>query len=131
MRVVIDRPMISFAFQPNMRSAALFQLVTIPLRSLLTMASSEDSTMAASRSSARSAVAGMAGFDGEGLIARASASITSAFFGFTQSPPIRSPMLDRFAPISPHAAGELHTFALLLERMLLIRLQLSAIGCVS
>src|SRR5438270_1729592 len=37
-----------------MRSAALFQLVTMPSRSLPTMASSEDSTMAANRSAASS-----------------------------------------------------------------------------
>ena len=36
----------SSAVYPNPRSAAAFQLVTMPVRSLLTMASLEDSTMA-------------------------------------------------------------------------------------
>ena len=40
-------PIISAAVYPKMRSAPLFQLVTMPSKSLLTMASSEDSIMAA------------------------------------------------------------------------------------
>src|SRR5215831_1780436 len=40
-------PMISSAVYPNRRSALLFQLVMIPFKSLLAMASSEDSMIAA------------------------------------------------------------------------------------
>ena len=47
--IVIDLPIISSAVYPKTRSAAWFHEVTIPFRSLLMMASSEDSTMAASR----------------------------------------------------------------------------------
>src|ERR1700759_3283045 len=43
----IDVPIISAAEWPNNRSAAGFQLVTVPFRSLLMMASSDDSTIAA------------------------------------------------------------------------------------
>ena len=43
---MIDWPIISSAEYPKIRSAALFQLMTILWRSLLTMASSEESTMA-------------------------------------------------------------------------------------
>ena len=42
-----DLPMISSERYPKMRSAAAFQLVIIPFRSFETMASSDDSTMAA------------------------------------------------------------------------------------
>lgn len=42
-----DCPTISAGEKPNNRSAALFQLVTVPLRSLLMIASSDDSTIAA------------------------------------------------------------------------------------
>jgi hypothetical protein len=45
---VTGRPNASRAVYPNSRSAPAFQLVMTPLRSLLTMASSDDSTIAAS-----------------------------------------------------------------------------------
>ena len=45
----MDVPIISSAVYPNMRSAAWFHDRTIPFKSLLTMASSDDSTMAARR----------------------------------------------------------------------------------
>ena len=45
--MVTGRPMASAAEYPKVRSAAPFQLLIIPCRSLETMASSEDSTMAA------------------------------------------------------------------------------------
>jgi len=46
--MVIDRPIASDAVYPNSRSALLFQLVMMLLRSLLMIASSEQSTMALS-----------------------------------------------------------------------------------
>jgi len=59
-RRTIDWPIISSAVYPKIRCAPLFQLVTTPLRSLLTTASSEESTIAArSRSGGR--FAGRAG----------------------------------------------------------------------
>jgi hypothetical protein len=45
----MDCPIISEAVYPNIRSAALFQEVTMPLGSLLTIASSDDATIAPSR----------------------------------------------------------------------------------
>jgi hypothetical protein len=49
MMVVIDRPTISWAVYPKMRTAASFQLWTMPSRSLLTIPSSDESMIAASR----------------------------------------------------------------------------------
>jgi hypothetical protein len=49
MIMVIGRPMTSSDVQPNIRSAAVFQEVMRPVRSLLTIASSDDATIAASR----------------------------------------------------------------------------------
>jgi hypothetical protein len=49
---VMDRPIASPADQPNMRSAAGFHEVMMPSSVLLTMASSEELTMAASRRAA-------------------------------------------------------------------------------
>src|SRR5688572_24433741 len=54
MSVRIERPIISSAVYPNMRSAAGFHDWTMPFRSLLMIASSEYWTIAASRSDARS-----------------------------------------------------------------------------
>src|ERR1051325_4256505 len=48
--IVIDLPTASSAVYPNRSSAPLFQDVMMPFRSLLTIASSDDSTMAASLS---------------------------------------------------------------------------------
>jgi len=48
MSLRIDWPIISSAVYPKRRDAAAFQLVTMPSRSLLTIISSEDSTIAAS-----------------------------------------------------------------------------------
>src|ERR1051326_7916443 len=50
--LMMDWPIISPAEYPKTRSAALFQLITMPLRFLLTMASSEESTIASCNSSA-------------------------------------------------------------------------------
>ena len=47
--LVIGRPTISAAVKPNSRSAASFQLVTTPSTVEPTTASTDDSTMAASR----------------------------------------------------------------------------------
>ncbi len=47
MTLRIDAPIISSAVKPNSCSAALFHEVTMPSRVLLTIASSEDATMAA------------------------------------------------------------------------------------
>src|SRR5579864_8902703 len=54
MITVTGFPIISSALYPNSFSALRFQLVIIPFRSLLAMASSEDSTIAARRSAASS-----------------------------------------------------------------------------
>jgi hypothetical protein len=60
MMVRMERPIISAAVKPKSRSAERFQDTTIPFRSLLMIASSLDSTMAAkcraSRSSRRASV---------------------------------------------------------------------------
>ena len=56
MSIVTDLPTTSFAAYPNNRSAPRFQLVMMPLRSLLAMASSEDSTIALNNRCMRSAV---------------------------------------------------------------------------
>ena len=48
---MIDSPIISSAEYPKVRSAPLFQLMTMLWRSLLTMASSEESTIAVKSSS--------------------------------------------------------------------------------
>jgi hypothetical protein len=45
----IEEPTISFAEYPKIRSAAAFQVRMVPSSFLLTMASSEDSTIAARR----------------------------------------------------------------------------------
>ena len=50
----IDLPTASPDVKPNIRSAALFHDVMMPFRSLLIIASSEESTMAESRKAARS-----------------------------------------------------------------------------
>src|SRR4051812_17307082 len=52
MMIVIGFPITSSAVYPNIRSAARFHVVMIPLRSLLTIASSDDSTIAARRTAA-------------------------------------------------------------------------------
>src|SRR5580658_7800805 len=54
MIIVIGCPTISAAVYPNKRSAPLFQLVTMPLRSLLMMASSDESMIALSKNDAAS-----------------------------------------------------------------------------
>src|ERR1017187_9685291 len=54
-RIEMCRPSISPAEYPNIRSAPAFQLMIVPSRALPTIASSEDSTMAASRESDASA----------------------------------------------------------------------------
>ncbi len=48
MSIVMGCPMASLAMYPNKRSAPLFQLRMRPFKSLLMMASSEDSTIEAS-----------------------------------------------------------------------------------
>src|SRR5882724_7678566 len=53
------RPIISSALYPNSLSALLFQLVIVPSRSLLAIASSEDSMIAASRRCSLSASVGL------------------------------------------------------------------------
>ncbi len=50
----MDWPIISAAVKPNIRSAAVFHEVTIPFRSLPTIASSLDSTIAAKSRASRS-----------------------------------------------------------------------------
>ncbi len=45
----IELPIISAAVNPNIRSAASFHDRTVPFKSLLTMASSDDATIAANR----------------------------------------------------------------------------------
>ncbi len=52
---MIDRPMVSAAAYPKIFSAPLFQLVMIPCKFLLMMASSDDATIAARRALASSA----------------------------------------------------------------------------
>jgi len=47
-RIVIGRPITSAALYPKMRSAPAFQVMIVPFRSLLTIASSDDATIAAS-----------------------------------------------------------------------------------
>src|SRR6476660_385558 len=49
MMMVIGLPIASAAVQPNIRSAAAFQEVMTPFKSLLTIASSDEATIAASR----------------------------------------------------------------------------------
>src|SRR5438270_8724750 len=98
MMIVIGCPMISSALKPKIRSAALFQLLTIPFRSLLIIASSEDSTIAASRSAACSApVAMVASQCSEGpavlsrlgrLVFPAAHGLTPLFTGSTHPPEI-------------------------------------------
>ena len=51
----MDPPTISAAENPKMASAAVFHDVTMPFRSLLTIASSLESTIAARRSASRCA----------------------------------------------------------------------------
>ncbi len=53
--ILMDRPIASGAVKPKSRSAAGFQAVMIPSRSLPTIASSDERTIAASRSDASSA----------------------------------------------------------------------------
>src|SRR5215472_565744 len=48
MRMLIGRPMTSFSVYPKIRVAPVFQLVIIPSRVLEMIASSDDSTIAAS-----------------------------------------------------------------------------------
>ena len=57
MSMRIDRPIASAAVYPNMRSAAEFHDVMTPFRSFVTIASSDDSTTAASRRVASTACA--------------------------------------------------------------------------
>jgi hypothetical protein len=57
MMMRIDCPMASVAVYPNMRSAAAFDDRMIPFKSLLTMASSDESTILAKCRGARSSVA--------------------------------------------------------------------------
>src|SRR5215475_13495202 len=82
MIVRMDVPIISFAVYPKRRSAPLFQLVTVPLRSLLTMASSELSTMDARR---RAALILEVGFSGRSDGGTAS-SIGRSQVGATRTP---------------------------------------------
>jgi hypothetical protein len=78
MRIVIGFPITSAATQPKIRSAPMFHEVMTPSRFLLTIASSEDSMMAARRACATtrgSSSSGLgAGFDESG--------------GCTETPPL-------------------------------------------
>ena len=59
--ILIDRPIASCAVKPNSRSAAGFHAVMVPSRSLPTIASSDERTMAASRIEASSALLAVRG----------------------------------------------------------------------
>ncbi len=62
--IVIDLPITSPAAQPNIRSAAGFHETMMPSSVLLTMASSEELTMAARRSAASCCWSASASMDG-------------------------------------------------------------------
>src|SRR6185503_13284123 len=76
MMMVMGLPIASWAVQPNIRSAAAFQDMITPFKSLLTIASSDDATIAASRegeSSGRNDIrvlcpSGCRGFDGRARV---------------------------------------------------------------